>query len=65
MKKLKKLVIVQIIVYLLAIVCMIFIYMGHSSSELRIILFALLIFALIYNAFLFYYFLNHREKEKK
>ena len=64
MKKFKKLVLVQIIVYLLVIVCMAFIYMGYSSSELRTILFALLIFALIYNVFLMYCVLNHRAKEK-
>ena len=65
MKKFKKLLMVQMLAYLLVIVCMLLFYMGHGSSTLRIIMFVLLIFAFNFNAFLIYYYLKHGKESKK
>lgn len=59
MKKFKKLVMIDIVGCILAIACMVLMYAGYSTFELRCILFTILILVMNYTAFLFYYFCKH------
>ena len=64
MKKFKNLVMVNIVGCILVIACMLLMYVGYNTSELRLILFILLILLMNYTAFLIYYFFKYVRGSK-